>query len=200
MRKSPSYCVDIAGKIYGKWQALYRMENRYGTIYYMCRCACGIMGAVSKKALVGGKSLSCGCVKNYKSRTKRESAKYGKRWSVADILLLTQWYPRRGSKGLAKMLGRSERAINHKAFHMGLKCNLTPKQYNGRKNRWTQEELNILHKNYPLGGIVTCIKLLPNRTKNAIWVKAIKEGLSSPRMCKRKRKVKTNGIREQEAA
>lgn len=40
--------------------------------------------------------------------------------------------------------------------------------------RWTKEEVSVLRKNYPEGGLKVCKKLLGNRTDNAIHLKVNK--------------------------
>jgi hypothetical protein len=188
MRKSPCYFTDITGNRYGKWTVLSRVANRYRSIYYLCRCDCGIEAQVGKKQLVGGKSLSCGCLKNFKSYKNRLNRKWGKHYSPGDEFLIRQWYPRTGTKKLAEFLGRPKASVRYKANMMGLKVLQGAEEYFFRPDEWQIDELNILHKYYPSGGTAACLPLLPNRNKDAIWSKAQKEGLLLNRNRKKKAK------------
>jgi hypothetical protein len=52
------------GKRYGRWTVLYRSrrprKDRHA--YWICRCRCGMVKAVSGGNLESGESLSCGCL------------------------------------------------------------------------------------------------------------------------------------------
>ena len=45
---------------------------------------------------------------------------------------------------------------------------------------WSDDELDILRREYPVGGAKSCVPLLPKRTYNAIQLRASSEGLASP--------------------
>ena len=57
----PRKAVDIAGKRFGKWTVLERVENKGKSAAWKCRCDCGKESVVTAHRLVSGKSLSCGC-------------------------------------------------------------------------------------------------------------------------------------------
>ena len=49
---------------------------------------------------------------------------------------------------------------------------------NGWNNKWSEEELGILKKNYPIGGVQKVIQLLPNRSHKAILSMAAKHKIN----------------------
>ena len=49
-----------AGQVFSSWTVLSFAERRKGRDYYNCRCACSKVKEVSRRALVGGNSSSCG--------------------------------------------------------------------------------------------------------------------------------------------
>lgn len=49
---------------------------------------------------------------------------------------------------------------------------------NGWNNKWSEEELDILKKNYPIGGVQKVIQLLPNRSHKAILSMAAKHKIN----------------------
>lgn len=58
--------IDISGKIFGKWQVLYKTDKRNagGVIYWHCKCECGQEKDVLGTSLRSGRSLSCGLHSN----------------------------------------------------------------------------------------------------------------------------------------
>lgn len=169
MRKTPRNFVDVTGQKFNHWTVLERVENRHKRVHYMCRCRCGFIAVVSKTALANGTSKCCGCSKSVNSKFNRSRPKCGKRYSDPDELLIKLWYPKTGTKLLVEFLGRSREAIRHKAFTMGIECELEAEDYRYRPDIWSEREEQVLLDNYPKGGTEACLPLLPNRTKNAIW-------------------------------
>jgi len=167
---------DVSYNRFGKWLALRPTRNNRGRLCYVCRCDCGLEAIVTKTALTGGKSRSCGCSKGRKTPRNRNNPSFGKRYSEADEYLIRQWYPKWGSAKLALMLNRSKIAILHKAREMGLEC-INKDKVCKRKDIWSEEEIEILRRFYPKGGTEACLQRLPLRSKNAIWVKAQKLGI-----------------------
>lgn len=54
---------DLLGRSVGRWSVL-REGKRVGyIIYYVCRCSCGVEKEVSRRGLLDGSSLSCGCLR-----------------------------------------------------------------------------------------------------------------------------------------
>lgn len=47
---------------YGEWLVISGEFKHKGRICLICRCVCGTEKAVQKRYLIGGRSLSCGCV------------------------------------------------------------------------------------------------------------------------------------------
>jgi hypothetical protein len=185
VRIKPMPFRDISYNRFGNWLALKPIRHRNGRLAYLCRCDCGTEAIVTKTALEHGKSKSCGCIKNKKGYVNRHNPVHGTRYSAADEFLIRQWYPKYGSVKLSRMLNRSKVAINHKAKIMGLHCN-DKRKLCKRNDIWSPEENAILYEHYPKGGAMACIGRLPFRTKNAIWVKAIKLGLHNERVRRRR--------------
>lgn len=173
MRKSPSNVIDIKGNKYGYWTVLEQVANKYKQIYYKCRCACGFEAVVGKKALLHGKSLSCGCVKSA-SRNRQKIPNYGKKLSEEDKQKIRLWYPINGSRFLAISLGRSQEAIRAQAHILGIKVQ---RKISRRGDEWREEEIKALETHYPKGGAIGCLAVLPKRSKDAIWTKANKLGI-----------------------
>lgn len=74
---------DLRGKRFGKWVAIrrthyYRSErSQKGTSYWLCRCDCGTCKTVSRRNLIKGASLSCGCMfKNPGTHRMRHTPTY----------------------------------------------------------------------------------------------------------------------------
>jgi hypothetical protein len=177
MRKTPFTFVDIAGQRYDKWLVLERVDNRWGRVHYRCQCDCGFVGIVSKTALERKTSKSCGCVKNFRNWNRNEG-NHGKPYTKEEEQLIRNWYPVNGTRFLRKHLGRSKEAIRHKAHLLGVEVPEARKtDLTRRHDEWRDYELRILREHYPKGGTAACIKLLPKRSKNAIWVKAQKLGI-----------------------
>ena len=64
--KTKTIEIDISGKIFGKWQVLYKTDKRNtgGVIYWHCKCECGQEKDVLGTSLRSGRSLSCGLHSN----------------------------------------------------------------------------------------------------------------------------------------
>lgn len=56
--------LDITGKKFGMWTALYLVDTPEGATgrHWMCRCDCGTMKIVKQANLTSGGSKSCGCL------------------------------------------------------------------------------------------------------------------------------------------
>lgn len=54
--------IDLTGKPFGNWTALYRGENKGTITRWMCRCTCGTERLVQSGHLLRGASTNCGCV------------------------------------------------------------------------------------------------------------------------------------------
>lgn len=58
---------DLTGKIFGKWQVLYRTENnKRNKVMWVCKCLCEnqTIRPVAQASLKNGTSTSCGCERN----------------------------------------------------------------------------------------------------------------------------------------
>jgi len=51
--------VDLSGKQFGKWSVLQRAENKYGFIFWSCRCECGLVKDIKGASLTDGTSTQC---------------------------------------------------------------------------------------------------------------------------------------------
>jgi len=69
---------SLVGEKIGRWQVLLRAPNKDHLIQYWCQCDCGFLKRVDKRALVAGRSKSCGCLKNeMNSKRLKEAWKRG---------------------------------------------------------------------------------------------------------------------------
>lgn len=72
--------IDMTGQRFGRLVVLGRIpippfqENR--NAWWLCMCDCGRGHRVSRKALLGGNCVSCGC---YRAERMREIGKRGKK-------------------------------------------------------------------------------------------------------------------------
>ena len=67
----------------------------------------------------------------------------GRPWTAEEISLLKELYPASPTDELAKRLGRSEAAVKHRAYSLGVK------RQSWRDKLWTAEELEMLRTLYP---------------------------------------------------
>ena len=51
---------DLSGSVVGRWTLAHRAPDHGRTIYYLCRCACGVERDVALPSLMRGASTSCG--------------------------------------------------------------------------------------------------------------------------------------------
>lgn len=62
--------IDLSGKRYGRWTVQHRSESEKHGTFYLCVCDCGKQGVVCAADLKRGKSLSCGCLRDEKTRER----------------------------------------------------------------------------------------------------------------------------------
>ncbi len=96
-------------------------------------------------------------------------------WSELDLAILKEKYPLGGyllcqEEGLKD---RTRDAIVKKAKELNLHSECNVKKI---AHSWSDMELKIMRKHYPVGGIKECLKLL-NRSESSIRLKAHKLGL-----------------------
>lgn len=93
-------------------------------------------------------------------------------WSKEDEAILKNNYGKKSYEDIAKMLSRDIKSdsIHRKAFDMGITQPV---------NVWTQDEINILLKNYSIKPMQEILELLPNRTMAGIMGQARKYNLKS---------------------
>lgn len=60
----PRACPDLTGKRHNRWMVLGPASTRNRHKYWLCRCDCGVVKAVSQCHLLSGKSFSCGCFRS----------------------------------------------------------------------------------------------------------------------------------------
>jgi hypothetical protein len=58
---------NLTGRKFGKLTVLYRVENRHGKTYWMCRCECDEVRAVQGAHLKSGHTSSCGCASPFRT-------------------------------------------------------------------------------------------------------------------------------------
>ena len=197
MRKTPCTIKDITDKTFGYWTVLYRVDNRYGKVYYHCRCRCGVERDVCSQKLRTGQSTSCGCFGM--QRTPRYiSNVHGKAWTAEEIAILRKYYPINGSRGCVKLLNRTAQAIGSRAKKLGLMSHAR----HPRKDQWSDGEIERLKKLYTEGGIRACRGQFKFRTEQSIKTMAYELGLKvkNGRYSPRGRLNKENNNDYQEAA
>jgi len=62
-KKAHNTLTHHAGKRYGKYVLIRRVENKHHTQRWLCRCDCGNKREIFMSSLISGKSKSCGCHK-----------------------------------------------------------------------------------------------------------------------------------------
>ena len=102
-----------------------------------------------------------------------ENEKQWRKWSDEEDEIMRTYYPIEGSKVCERLDGRSVQSVQHYA--------MTHKIYFQNKynwTHWTDEEIEILKKYYPIEGS-KCADRLPGHTKVAITGYAIREGIKT---------------------
>jgi hypothetical protein len=62
--------INLKGQTFGLWTVLKEAPSKKYNTYWLCKCQCGIIRAVSRDGLCGGGSKSCGCFRkiNYSGK------------------------------------------------------------------------------------------------------------------------------------
>lgn len=177
MRKSPSTLIDLTGKQMGFWKVIERVPNKYGKVYYHCRCRCGTERDVGAQQLRQNKSQSCGCYGMQRTPKKRPSY-HGKRWTEEEKEVVRTWYPIGGKRKVRQFIGRTPEAINSMAKKLGVR---TGRPLYPRNDKWCRNEIDRLKKLYTEGGMTACRDKFRGRTYKAIkWKAATDLKLKSP--------------------
>ena len=61
---------DLSGIRFGRWTALRRVESDRHGVFYLCSCDCGKTGIINAADLKRGKSTSCGCLRDEKTKAR----------------------------------------------------------------------------------------------------------------------------------
>lgn len=69
--------VDLTGQPFGRWTVLGFAGRRGRRLLWRCRCECGSLGEIYGCNLRAGKSVSCGCFRD--ERTRETQTTHGKR-------------------------------------------------------------------------------------------------------------------------
>lgn len=105
------------------------------------------------------------------------------KYTKEDIAFLEKYYPLGDWDSIhQRFSSMSDSAIHSKCSRLGIKFDLSKRQkYDHSKDRkyWTDEEIDILIKNYSLKPMNEMEKLLPNRNRNMITLKAVSLNLES---------------------
>ena len=68
---------DLANKIFGKLKVIsFSHIGNHHKSYWNCECSCGVKKAIDRNSIVRGRTISCGCNKNQKTRER--NYKHGK--------------------------------------------------------------------------------------------------------------------------
>ena len=62
--------IDLTGKTFGRLTVISRSKNKFGRVYWLCKCECGNEKSISGKELNNGNTRSCGCLRKEISATK----------------------------------------------------------------------------------------------------------------------------------
>lgn len=92
-------------------------------------------------------------------------------WSEHDKMILKQYYGELSTKDIQPML--------HREYSIDLIQNQAQKMGLTRSRNWSEEELKILYDNYKNIDIHEICKLIPDKSANAVSLKASSLGLSS---------------------
>lgn len=92
-----------------------------------------------------------------------------RQWSKEEDEICRKYYPSEGSSVSLRLPGRTRQACVLRARYLGVSCNKEVRYK--KRNRWTQEEIEILKKYYPEEG-ARVVKRLPNRTATNCTSKA----------------------------
>lgn len=113
----------------------------------------------------------------YKANSLGLNKEIQNRWTKAELKLLKEYYPIGGSK-LCKIMGleRSNTVISNKACRLGIRSGIDRKE----PVKWLKEDIELLKKYYPLGGVKLCKEKGLNRTNNSIIYKAYLLGINAP--------------------
>ena len=66
---------DLTGKVFGRWTALERSENKKtGSARWACVCICGAHRILDAGSLLSGNSISCGCYRKENPNKKKHGA------------------------------------------------------------------------------------------------------------------------------
>lgn len=91
-----------------------------------------------------------------------------------DIDFLKKYYPKgKWNEIFKRFPNSSKQSIECIAYKKGIKADYF------LSNRWSEYEIDLLKKYYPIGEIKKLITLLPNRSYNAITTKSLRLGLKS---------------------
>lgn len=121
-------------------------------------------------------------------KSKRQSSNKFQRWTEDEVEKLKQVYSHSTNEELLKLFPQfNMRQIRYKARSLKLEKleDIKKKDLKQRVSKmlgdseWTEEEERLLEENYNMLGSVGMIKLLPNRTQQAISSKAQKMGLTT---------------------
>jgi hypothetical protein len=166
--------ADLAGKSFGLWTVLARAPNKYGQTQWFCRCACGHEATVGASRLMNGGSKSCGC-RGLRKEYRQMPDHHNQRWTEQEIKALRIGYPVNGTKCM-NWVGdaygtpqRSRNSISRMAKRLGLKVQ---RNIVGRKDVWSEGELDAVRKYYPHGGAAAVLPHVKRRSKGAIKLKA----------------------------
>jgi len=109
MKKQNHRLADLSGARFGKWTVIERGENRQSKgrefVCWVCKCDCGAVKTVPARALLSGKSRSCGCLildtKTRKSQERTSNPEKIKRYYSGDgyVLLYYPEHPNSDSNG-----------------------------------------------------------------------------------------------------
>ena len=112
-------------------------------------------------------------------------------WSPAEDKIIRQFYPLEGRKKcLARLPRRSMKSLIHRARFLGVKVNPEVVDQlrqcgvvNASSPSWSEHEDAVLRTFYPTGGVAAVAGRLPNRTRDAIYLRCSRLGLQTKGEC-----------------
>lgn len=97
------------------------------------------------------------------------------RWTRRELDILRRFYTKEGPVGVLQRLpGRSRMAVCKAASELNLRDlrRQVPKEHgrhkSDRRSHWTKQEITLLLRHYPKGGLVAVVVRLPGRSVDAI--------------------------------
>lgn len=91
-------------------------------------------------------------------------------WTREEIAIMKEYFPVEGIQVRKRLENRTDAAIYSEASHLGIAKNKRTKK--SSNSAWTKEEDDTIRKHYEKDGLAKCKELLPDRSTQAIIMRA----------------------------